>query len=145
MAFPHSDRPSAGRRGVPTSVRVASGLMVAGGVTQLLRGAVILGRYAAAKAGDDPNVTQAVVVLGLLETVGFTALWFWMAAKCRAGRDWARLTATAFFVLELLGLFVPLHSGYATSTLVHVLGFVTFGIGLAAVILLWTGESSRYF
>ena len=61
----------------------------------------------------------------------------------RPGR--ARVTATVFFALQVIGMFVPAGSGMATNALTHVLGFITFGIGLAAVILLWTGDSSRYF
>ncbi|WP_306362439.1 hypothetical protein [Nocardia sp. CC227C] len=85
------------------------------------------------------------VVLSLI-SVG---LWVWMAFANRAGKSWARVTATVFFGLytasmlfAVIGIFMPEARSTMVSTMFSV---VLWCVGLAAVILLWNKQSTAYF
>ncbi|SUA79317.1 Uncharacterised protein [Nocardia otitidiscaviarum] len=91
-------------------------------------------------------VSFGVGVVFSLISVG---LWVWMAFANRAGKNWARVTATVLFGLytasmlfALIGIFMPEARTTVVSTMFSV---VLWCVGLAAVILLWNKQSTAYF
>ena len=86
--------------------------------------------------------TASSLVAGIISGLIVAGLWLWMAWKTGAGRGWARVLSTIFFGFQCLGLLASFgyHSGIAV-----ILTFVEWGIGLAALILLWKRESSEFF
>jgi hypothetical protein len=112
----------------------------------------------------DPAVSQDVIDGVVAAALGFTivfgliqvALWIWMAMANRAGRNWARITATVFFGISCVSLLLTLGSAAAgaadnafSAGSATVPGLIVTALnwlaGLAAVILLWNKRSSAYF
>lgn len=87
------------------------------------------------------------IFIGLL-SIG---LWLWMARMNDAGRRWARITASAFFVLWSLytySVLGELHGGVTvTATLIVSLVLIAalWVIGAVAVFQLWRPASTAYF
>ena len=123
-----------------------------------IRNVLETGDPAADKSTVDSLVTATIAVacvLGLIET----GLWIWMAFATKAGKNWARILSTVFFGLEAasavfgtLAYFASSSNGssnttFASSdtTLGQVVGWLTFLVGLGAIILLWNKESTAYF
>ncbi|MFC4375208.1 hypothetical protein ACFO5K_14000 [Nocardia halotolerans] len=146
-------------REVPQNVRMAFVAMLVGAVVTLLSGAFVFTaideiRTATLDASDgvfrgselDMIVYASVggAVIGALITAG---LWIWMAFACRAGKNWARITATVFFGINtLMTVFGAFGVAVDTATLPDfAFTAATFVIGLAAVILLWNRRSAAYF
>lgn len=84
------------------------------------------------------GVTFAVII-GLLGI----GLWIWMASANKAGKNWARITATVFFGLNTLGLLASFVQ--AETLLGRLITLVIWLIGLGAILMLWRKESSEYF
>ncbi|WP_153531710.1 hypothetical protein [Actinomadura macrotermitis] len=116
-----------------------------------------------AKAGSRPSETLidgfAYGVAGLAAVFGLVAagLWIWMAFMNRAGRNWARITASVLFALFCSGtasggpVFM---NGTVNGFSFHITAGGTPGllvdlticlIGLGTVILLWLKPSSAFF
>lgn len=106
----------------------------------------------------DSLVTAAMVfaaVLGLIEV----GLWLWMAFACKAGKNYARIVSSVFFGLNAAGTlfgtagFVASSNSGGTSstfassdtTLGQIAGWLTFAVGLAAIVLVWVKSSGPYF
>ncbi|MFE2959487.1 hypothetical protein [Nocardia tengchongensis] len=91
----------------------------------------------------DTIVTVSFVV-GCVVALISVGLWIWMAFANRAGKNWARITATVFFGLYTVDTLatVTVGDGTATSTAITVL---TWLVGLATVILLWIKQSGTHF
>jgi hypothetical protein len=97
------------------------------------------------------NVSIAsIIVVGLIGV----ALWLWMAFANRAGKNWARITATVFFAISTLSLLSNFAVSSSDSTMAVGSSGTTFGtvlnvllwlVGLAAIILVWHGRSGPYF
>lgn len=132
MTLPPSSGYAVARGEVPIVVRAARALMVAGGVSHLAALAITVGDSA------QNTLDQSVVAAGVVEMGVVGTLWWMMAAKCYAGRRWARATTSALFALFVVSVVVRRGAGVGIS-------WVTVGIGLAAVVLLWTPAASRYF
>ncbi|HEY6790156.1 MAG TPA: hypothetical protein VI365_22895 [Trebonia sp.] len=82
----------------------------------------------------------ATIVIGGLIGIG---LWIWMAFMNKAGKNWARITGTAFFGIDTIFLVSSFaRAGVAGSRIITVIIWL---IGLGAVILLWRKESTAYF
>ncbi len=83
------------------------------------------------------------IVIGLIAI----ALWLWMARKNRAGRGWARITATAFFALWTYYTYVSIGEtrGSATFIAALVLVLVIWVIGLGSLYFLWRPASTEFF
>ncbi|WP_181699568.1 hypothetical protein [Nocardia sp. GTS18] len=147
-------------RVVPENIRMAFIVMLVGAAVSFLGGAYSLtdidtvrttlldssdGMFRGSSLDVLVYATVGATVVGALITVG---LWIWMAFACRAGKNWARITSTVFFGLNVL------------STLYAVLGVVAdlgvtagalafnlagFAVGLGAVVLLWNPKSAPFF
>ncbi|RFU40814.1 hypothetical protein DZF91_15175 [Actinomadura logoneensis] len=155
---------------MPQRVRVAFLLMLAGAATQVLGLLVTVVRMGAlrdqfrtklAESGTTPTegnldaIMAVAIAFAVLFALLGAGLWLWMAFTNRAGRPWARITGTVFFGIHTLSTLsggaimatggtgrVGLGAGDAAS---FAISGVTWLIGLATVILLWTGDAKSYF
>jgi hypothetical protein len=84
----------------------------------------------------------AVVVAIVFGLIGI-GLWLWMAWANKAGKNWARITATVFFGLDTLSVLAGFRQ--AEPALSRVVSLLVWLAGLGAVILLWQKVSSSYF
>jgi hypothetical protein len=107
------------------------------------------------------TVGNAVIVVACVLAAIEVGLWIWMAFATKAGRNWARILSTVFFGLEATGQLIGGASYFATSSsngttssatysgsstaAGEVVGWLTFGVGLAAIILFWNKASGPYF
>ena len=138
----------------PSSVRTAVRLMYAGAVVNALSLIIFLatiGSLRSAVHRAAPTLTPSqlhsyevfFVTVTVASGVIGIALWLWMARMNQAGKGWARITGTVFFVIYTLLLLLGVaRAGAAASTLVSIL---TWLIGGGAVFLLWRRDSSDYF
>jgi hypothetical protein len=87
----------------------------------------------------DAFAIGSIIVSGLIDV----GLWMWMARKNRAGKNWARIVATVFFVincLQLLGAAALPFSGLTKA--VQALSWIA---GFGAIVFLWRRDSGAYF
>jgi hypothetical protein len=91
-----------------------------------------------------------IVVVGLIGV----GLWLWMAFANRAGKNWARITATVFFGISTLsvlsGLAVrasdsTMSVGSSSTTVGTILNILMWVVGLITIILLYNKRSNTYF
>jgi hypothetical protein len=93
---------------------------------------------------------------GIIGSVPFAALWWWMASANKTGQRWARTTATVFFGINALGgaavwLELEQRGAFSASAFAATTGFylvvslVFLLLGLTAIVLLWTRKSSDYY
>lgn len=143
----------------PSSISLAVKLMWVGAALSLL--SLI---YSITTLGDlkddiaielvksDPDVTQATidVVYGVTITFAFlfglvgALLWVWMAWKNGQGRAWARVVATVFGGLNLLGLLFTVGAGSADA-LTAVSSVASVVLAGVILFLLWRKESSQFY
>jgi hypothetical protein len=138
----------------PDSVLTAVKLMYAGAVVSalsLIVGLVTIGSYRSAIQRAYPNYTPSqvhtaevgtvtiIVIFGLIGV----GLWLWMAWANKKGANWARITASVFFVLDTLSLL----AGFARpeSLATRLVSLLIWLIGLGAVIMLWRSDATAYF
>jgi len=90
------------------------------------------------------NIDEAVVV-GLLLLGGAigVSLWCWMAIKNKAGRRWARILSTVFFVIFSLALVAVIAEPVAVES--KIIPVATWVVGLLATAHLWQRESSDFY
>lgn len=79
-------------------------------------------------------------VVGGLVGVG---LWLWMAAANGKGRKWARIVATVFFVLSVLGMLASFVQQPPMLSLV--ISIVSLALGAYIIYLLYRPESTQYY
>jgi hypothetical protein len=84
----------------------------------------------------------AIVVAIVFGLIGI-GLWLWMARANKAGKNWARITATVFFGLDTLSVLAGLRQ--AEPALSRAVSLLVWLAGLGAVVLLWQKISSAYF
>jgi hypothetical protein len=139
----------------PAAMRRAVNLMYAGaavGAVSDIAGSLATHRstfYFAGSASTNGSVEYTgALASGIIGAIIVASLWLWMAWKTGAGRNWARILSSVFFGFECLGLIV----GFAALFLIsggEVVSFIGalagWGIGLAALILLWQPASSQFF
>jgi hypothetical protein len=130
----------------PKPVLTAVKLMYAGAGLEVL--GLILNLIDAGKAGASGIAT------GVGGAAIGVALWLWMAAANRAGKNWARITSTVFFgidcvflLLGLIGLGALSAAGANMGVVVPALlvSIVVWLVGLGSIVMLWRQESSSYF
>lgn len=80
------------------------------------------------------------VVIGLVGV----GLWIWMAVTNGQGKSWARVVATVFGVLNVLGGLISL-SGPGATTVSLLTNLVSIVLAAVILFLLYRPESSRYY
>jgi hypothetical protein len=147
-------RPGALRPATPPAVRIAAWVMYAGAVASVARGVAYLTTERATKAGLEHrfprlsagNITtlaHGTVIAGSIAGLIGAVLFAWIAIECVQGKNWARITGTAFCALGILGAFTALDLGRSTATVI--IGFAVAGIGLVSVCLLWQRSLNAFF
>ncbi|APE36505.1 hypothetical protein BOX37_24125 [Nocardia mangyaensis] len=150
----------AGPRVVPQNIQTAFYVMLAGAIVTVLSALYSLTTISDIRAeaerssegelsesGIDMIVYGALggAVIGALITAG---LWVWMAFANRSGKNWARITSTVFFGINVLfylfGL-VSLFTGVEGQLIPVLFSTVILAIGIAALVLLWNRKSAWYF
>ncbi|MDO3645561.1 hypothetical protein [Nocardia mangyaensis] len=160
-AFPGAPQAGpAGPRVAPQNIQTAFYVMLAGAIVTVLSALYSLttisdlraeaersSEGALSESGIDMIVYGALggAVIGALITAG---LWVWMAFANRAGKNWARITSTVFFGLNVLfylfGL-VSLFTGVEGQLIPVLFSTVILAIGIGALVLLWNRKSAWYF
>lgn len=143
----------------PPSIALAVRLMWAGAALSVL--SLI---YAITTMGDlkeelraeleknDATVTSATIDAVYGVAIGFAVLfglvgavlWVWMAWKNGQGRSWARVVATVFGGLNLLGLLFTLGAGNADA-LTAASSIASVLLGVVVLVLLYRKESSQFY
>jgi uncharacterized membrane protein YozB (DUF420 family) len=150
--------------GLPATVQWAVKLMLAGAaastvflvfaviVTSNVKSALLRWNASLPKgkqytASQISNAANSYIVTTIIIGLIAIALWLWMARMNRAGRSWARITATVFFALWTYYTYTSIGStrGSATFVTALILVLVIWVIGLAALFFLWRSESTVYF
>jgi hypothetical protein len=140
----------------PSSVMNAVYCMWAGAGLALLTGVVNMIR--AETAVDDvvasmgmvvePGLVGAMVtgvkVVSVVWALVVAGLWMWMASANGKGKGWARVVASVFFAVTLLGLLGTSLSAFTGGLVDLLLALPGFAVATAAVVLLWMPASSRY-
>jgi hypothetical protein len=148
-AEPEPQRPAP-----PTPVQQAVKLMYAGAIVSAISLIITLltvGSLKTAIHNADPSLSAtklhsaevaAVAVAIIFGLIGI-GLWLWMAYANKAGKNWARITATVFFGLDTLSVLTSFRQ--AEPVLSRVISILIWLIGLGAIVLLYQRESSAYF
>lgn len=134
----------------PASIQIAGALMIVGPVLLGLGVPVLMSIVGSGLNGPYAGLT------GVIGSAPGAALWWWMAWANKAGKRWARITATLLFGLNALaGTSVWLELGHkgaffasafaATTGFYLVVRLVSLLLGLTAIVLLWTRKSSDYY
>lgn len=143
----------------PAPVRRASKLMLfgAGGTivygvfwvivaladkSALLKSYESVGHESASKANSG---FYAALVFSLVVCLAGAVLWWWMSRANRAGLGWARLASSALFLLWTYFTYQSISSANTVVGLINlIIMLITWGIGGAAIYLLWLPESSAF-
>ena len=146
--------PEPQRPGAPTPVLQAVKLMYAGAIVSAISLIITLATVGSLKTAihnADPSLTAtklhsaevaAVAVAIIFGLIGI-GLWLWMAYANKAGKNWARITATVFFGLDTLSVLTSFRQ--AEPILSRLITILIWLIGLGAIILLYQRESSAYY
>src|SRR5579859_2591966 len=140
--------------GPPPPVRNAVRLMYGGAVLsaiEIVVGLVTISSLKNAIRSAYPGYsssqlhTAEVVGVAAVAVVGVIAigLWLWMAWANGAGKSWARIVASVFFVLNTIDLLTLVARPHAAFGLL--LAVLVWVAGLGAILLLWRRESSAYY
>jgi uncharacterized membrane protein len=139
----------------PPSIRTAVRLMWAGAVLSAvgvlatftqrdtIREAVEDSDSSLTQSEIDTAVNIGVGVSVLFGVVG-VGLWLWMAWANGQGKSWARVMATVFGALNLIGTVINLASASATGVGLA-LGLVGLVLSAVILVLLYRPESSRFY
>jgi hypothetical protein len=141
---------------IPVSVRKSVRFMLGGAAASLVGGLftaiATLADPALINSGKQPTstVVSGSVVVTLVSTAVYCALWVAMARFNRSGLGWARIAASVLFAIStyfLYGAINSLHSGEYIDIVYIVnlvLAIVEWLLGLAAVAMLWRTEAGQY-
>lgn len=156
---------------IPSTVTYAFYLMLTGAALSLIGGVIGLFRVSSIRSAIRSAITtqhpefsktqidnatnigvMVAIVMAIVIGLLGVALWVWMAFANRAGKNWARITASVFFGLNTLFVLIGLAvaavgtSGSASTSpaniAINTLGWL---VGLVTVILLWLKQSGPYF
>ncbi|HEY2130518.1 MAG TPA: hypothetical protein VGH77_25400 [Streptosporangiaceae bacterium] len=148
-AEPEPQRPAP-----PTPVVQAVKLMYAGAIVSAISLIITLATVGSLKTAihnADPTLTAsklhsaevaAVAVAIIFGLIGI-GLWLWMAYANKAGKNWARITATVFFGLDTLSVLTSFRQ--AEPVLSRLISILIWLIGLGVIVLLYQRESSAYY
>lgn len=132
-------------------MKVGAGLSLLGLVLSFASRGSIRSAVEDASATGDTQLTASQIdaAVGLASGVGIffglvgVGLWLWMASANGKGRSWARIVATAFYVISVLSFFFSfLQPGALLSRLVSL---VSVALGGYIIFLLFRPESSAYY
>lgn len=140
-------RPASMRRAVFLIYAGAAVAMANGLVDGLVTHNVMVYTYRSTSSGTTTVHQGSSAAAGIIFGIIAAGLWLWMAWKTGAGRSWARVLSTVFFgltSLQFLGSIGTL-MGSGSKAVDLIVGLAGWGIGLAALILLWQRESSQFF
>ncbi len=138
----------------PPTIVTAVKLMYAGAAVStvsLIVSLVSIGGTKAEIRKARPNLTVSqvnqlntfIIALALLSGIVGIALWLWMARANSQGKSWARIVSTVLFCLATLDLVGVV--GEPKTVLGLVFPVLTWLLGLAAVFLIWRGQSSEFY
>jgi hypothetical protein len=99
--------------------------------------------YSPSKANTEVYASMLFV---LVQALLYAGLWVWMGRMNNFGRNWSRITSTAFFLLwtyETYRAISGLSTYIALGNLIIMLGIWGFGAG--ALYFLWRPDSTAYF
>jgi hypothetical protein len=140
---------------LPESMRRAVRLMISGAAATAVWGIflviVTIANHAQLVGENGRKLGSGQIAGGaiynLLVTIILAAIWVLMARMNQRGRNWARITATALFVLWSIECFATIGGATATPLVIidMVLVFLVWAIGLGALFFLWRPDSSDYF
>jgi len=144
---------------IPSPVRKSVRFMLVGAAITALSGLfsliVVLSDPGVINSGKQPTSSQLTgdIVQVILFTIIYSFLWVLMARLNRSGQIWARIAATALFVISTFTLYEGIGSLQTSGeVIVHVSNIISFVLeiaewicGLAAVALIWRAESGVYF
>jgi hypothetical protein len=142
---------------LPVTLRRAVTLMLSGAAATTLWGilqvvAVIAYRNDSVLANGKKVTTTGAevattIVFVLVVTIILAAAWVLMARKNQEGRGWARITASALFLLWSLYCWISIGSTGSTALLFVLLlvTLATWVIGAAALFLLWRPDSTAFY
>jgi len=103
--------------------------------------------YSAGSASTTTVYSFNPLVTGVIIAVTSAAAWLWMAWKTGAGRSWARVLSSVFFAYMCYSAVVNIL--YLVHHSVSLVGLIVFlaewAVGLAAIIHLWSRESTQFF
>lgn len=167
-SFTTSDRKPAAKGAAatpepPETVSRAVRFMFAGAVASLVWGLYLIivtvsSRSAALAANNSLSTGKrmtpsqfnsaftGIVIYYVALTLVFVALWMWMARMNRAGRNWARITASVLFAVwtyEAYRSITALSTWIVLGLMIIMLAI--WGAGLGALYYLWRPESKAYF
>lgn len=157
----------------PATVLRAHYCILAGAVLTLVSAGITIANSGTLKSSFQQNLPtttdgsvvtslgNAVIVIVCVIAALEAGLWVWMAFATKAGHNWARILCTVFFGLQASGQLIGAVS-FATlsstgdadsnfsdsaSTTVpsEIVGWLTFAVGFAAIILLWNKAAGPYF
>jgi len=137
----------------PPSIRRAVSLMYVGaGVSalQILVSFFTIDSIRDQVRADNPDFTEsqvntgANVSLAFIVVVGLVSvgLWIWMAHENGEGKSWARIVATVFGGLGILGSLFTLLGGGMGASLFAVVDLV---LAIAILVLLYGREATAYY
>jgi hypothetical protein len=139
-----SAKPSvAGRVGTPPPgpVRRAARLTLAGAA-----GTMVYELYWLIVALANRAATLRHVVFALAVIIAVAALWVWIGRANRSGHGWARIAASALFLLWSYETYQSISIANTAVGLVSlIIMLIVWGIGAAAIYQLWMPKSSAYF
>lgn len=167
-SFTTSDRKPAAKGAAatpepPETVSRAVRFMFAGAVASLVWGLYLIivtvsSRSAALAANNSLSTGKrmtpsqfnsaftGIVIYYVALTLVFVALWMWMARMNRAGRNWARITASVLFAVwtyEAYRSITALSTWIVLGLMIIMLAI--WAAGLGALYYLWRPESKAFF
>jgi hypothetical protein len=96
--------------------------------------------YTAVRLHNAEAARTIPLIVGGLIAIG---LWLWMAWANGKGLRWARIVAAVFFGINTLDLLLSIRLVHAAATLI--IGAVIWLVGLAAIVLMFSKESSLFY
>jgi hypothetical protein len=153
--YPSAGKPVEPVRGpAPQSIVNAVRLMYAGAAVSLVSLVLSLtstgslkpnirSKYPHYTTSQVNHLYSQIIEAAIISAAFGIALWLLMAWANGRGRGWARVTSSALFVLNTIGLISV--SRQPNIGLALIFELLTWVVGLGAVILLWRPESSAYF
>jgi len=146
--------PQQQRPAPPASILAAARLMYAGAVVSalsLIATLATISQLRTALHNADPALSAArlhtaeiaAVIIALLVGLIGVGLWIWMAAANKAGKNWARITASVIFGLDTLAVIADFTR--PEPLLNRLVSAVIWLIGLGVIALLWRRDSRAYY